>query len=51
MKVIGKTIWQMDMEYIFIVEVQDMKGNGKMIYKMAKVLRFGQIMQNMREIT
>lgn len=37
------------MGYIFILMVQDMKEIGIMIYKMDMELKFGQMVQNMKE--
>ena len=37
------------MEYIYILMVQDMKEIGIMIYKMDMELKFGQMVQNMKE--
>lgn len=40
---IGKTIWQMVMEFISILMEQNMKDNGSMINNMDTVLKFGQM--------
>lgn len=37
------------MEYTYILMVQDMKEIGIMIYKMDMELKFGQMVQNMKE--
>lgn len=52
MKETGKMIWLTARVYINIAEVQNMKGNGKMTYKMVMVSRPGQefqILLNMKD--
>jgi hypothetical protein len=46
---IGKTISRKDMEFTYILMELVMKVDGIMIYKMVMVLRFGQMVQNMKE--
>lgn len=48
MMVIGWTIKQMDMEFISMPVVHDMKGTGKMINKKDKGMKFGQRDQNIK---
>lgn len=43
-------IWQTVMGLIFISKERNMKGNGKMIFNVEMVLRFGQMELNMKEI-
>ena len=41
-------IWQMEKELIFIVVELNMRVSGKMIYKMVRELKSGQMEQNMK---
>lgn len=49
MKEIGRMIWLTEKGSIIEREDQNIMEIGKMIYKMGKVLKFGQMVQNMKE--
>jgi hypothetical protein len=44
MREIGAMIWLMERAFICTLVVQDMRANGKMIYKTATELKLGQVL-------
>lgn len=51
MKEIGKMIKLMVMEFIIILMVLIMKGNGRMIFRMGMESKHGRIIPDMKDIT
>jgi FtsZ-interacting cell division protein ZipA len=49
MRECGQTIEQMELEFTSIIVVHVMKVSGKTIFSMASVLKFGLIIQNIKD--